>query len=389
MYAENGDTIRKWNSTFQISVDGCAWSIQVVPGSGYPGKRSFSEIIAESDGTNVFHSTIINRQVDNTELYESEVKKFDELIAIAETNRPADVSKLLRMRNTLATNAAMSRLAKETKTPIETMNDAIGEALPQNYPRSDHYLLPVIWLAYGSSCYFESQNDRKLPDIFLRIPGVDKRPQDTRLKADWQTSNSSIAIPNRVVMWNAGTYLANDENRLVEMPFHKPYHAGFTNSVFEVISTTNLNDVTLPNSFRITRFSPLRNARSNKELRIASVIECAAESISPLPQDFTVKPTLTHRTIVNDYRLPEVNEYRINGATYHSGPGLWPSIKEVRRMVESSPVMKGAMTNAQNVNNRKKRSRAIFLTILILPTAALFWSIYVYRRPQATPPPQT
>jgi hypothetical protein len=274
---------------FDLMVIGCLWKIRVARTGG-----PFDYLEAGTDGTNVF--TLLNMETE---------------------------------------------VARQNSEGEQTgANIAIGTILPGNIPlEADSFAIPVLWLAYASGCYFETNRTSQIPTIF---PTGLKNPYtfSAMWAATWSLQASSPSLPVDLVCYHDGSVDWWENPTLgpwtkaptrAELP--PPYSIGYTNFVYQTLAVTNLDGLDVPLQFRIIRFVPNSEGGSNGALRVNVSIEGRLTYAEMVQHPPSTLPDIPGKTLSADYRFALSAEHVLGSIEYLFDDHWW-SDKEVRAAPE-------------------------------------------------------
>jgi len=172
--------------------------------------------------------------------------------------------------------------------PLGTLNDSI---------------IPHLWTMLASGCYFSglSRTSRLLPALDVD-PALGGRV-DLRLEAEWDLMSGQLALPLRLIYYNAGGfYTMNTNKEVVFCNYGPPYKAGFTNAIYLVTVMTNFDGVPFPAGFSFAEFVP-GAGRSRYDLRPRKTAEAVVTAFRPECSRKELLPAVEATTLVRDMRL--------------------------------------------------------------------------------------
>jgi hypothetical protein len=154
----------------------------------------------------------------------------------------------------------------------------------------------MIWLAYGSKCYFENkaQGDLLEPVITFDSQGqVDRRKEVPLYQTTWKRQAQFPFLPTEVV------YLESNK-----------YFKAFTNSIFSVSSFVNYGGFEYPKTATLETYQFLQQSNSTGvELKLFSKYELNLTAIHNITvPHFTPRPVLPGATLFVDDRIPQVGQ---------------------------------------------------------------------------------
>lgn len=177
-----------------------------------------------------------------------------------------------------------------------------GSVETRDVPRDDGSQINVLWLAFGSACYFDSitnglfrpiwtQDDRSLTETNFLVKGMVERKKPGTL-------------PEKVFYFNDGIQ-RNERNGQygdsISYPSPAPLDQGFTNVVYTAGQMTNVLGIDIPTDFVFERSGP----RSSNGMWSASTLtrtEGKVERIFSNP-DATLIPNFPASIAIQDLRF--------------------------------------------------------------------------------------
>lgn len=214
---------------------------------------------------------------------------------------------------------AVQRMRERGETTGDNIVNAwvySGEILHNSF---GHQIAPV-WLAYGSSRFLDgnlagwmepvitygapsdvySYQNRYLQEVL-----IDREPQPP-------------SLPSTVVFLHDGMIRSMTEAEL-QIPLRTPWHQGFTNAVYQVLSWTNIGSLRLPleSELRTFRTTAEPQRRTSDELILYALYRIRLDS-ARLGAAVQFPPILPGVAVVSETRLPGVS-----AIPYESRTGRW------------------------------------------------------------------
>lgn len=203
-------------------------------------------------------------------------------------------------------NAIRAREAAGQKVGI---NLGTSYIIPGTLPRvHDSTIIPIVWLAYASSCYLDAATNSRLPPLDIAFPNPFNLTR-TR-EAVIERAAGEPRLPSTAVLLNDGTraYWADREYApwvkapsILRAP--KPYDEGYTNNIYRVISFTNVNGLQLPLEFECSFFMPKPYGNASTELVRMTYKTFRAISVVPKTSRKDFRPQLPGPVTTADYRF--------------------------------------------------------------------------------------
>jgi len=193
-------------------------------------------------------------------------------------------------------------------------NVANAYVIPGAEPRiSNAEAIPILWLAFASSCYLEQSTTAKLPS--LQVTVITPSHLKSMLDCDVTRMDGLPKLPVQVVFYHPGiteTWREREYAPWVTAPkitrALPPFNHGFTNSSYRVLQTTNLGTFSLPLRAEYLRFFPKQSASTSNDLKLVSAhrITVTNFTMSVNIQAFT--PVVPGVTDAMDYRFASQEE---------------------------------------------------------------------------------
>lgn len=189
------------------------------------------------------------------------------------------------------------------------------------YDITAHEMGPV-WLMFGSAKFWsQATNTFVQPATILGLFEIQefyKKP--FTLRAHWSLQEDYPQLPVYVAYVDDGMVKTGPESQ--PYPRKPPFDKGFTNTVFQVLSFTNIAGVKLPLTGQLDTFRPEpRGLRP--ELLHYTQYRISLKRWSSTPEPVSFRPVLPGPTPITDYRLYET----VRSYTYVAAD--WPSLDQV------------------------------------------------------------
>jgi hypothetical protein len=188
----DGRLSKDFHGSFRVSVNGCAWLIQVTETNdwGIPLRRE----VGTRDGKEMFEMVVPYEPISPSDAVQFDVK----------AGQPGF-------------QLASSGLVTSNAIPVGNLDSSF----------TGH-----LWLMFASGCYFRTAAAGQLTPVYdFRATPYVNSPRLT-MKASWELTSGPAALPSRV------TYFGPD---------------GTTSAVYAASGFTNVGALTLPNGFHFTQ----------------------------------------------------------------------------------------------------------------------------------------
>lgn len=262
-------------------------------------------------------------------------------------------------------------------------NDSIGSVEPVVMPRFGPSLIAPVWLAFCSGAYLaDAKGGRVAPVWDLPINSVNNSSYP--ITAKWELLDSQRGTPARVVyhnkglLWQLSGTAATDrssgdelmevtELQAVFYPAPPPFDKGFTNAVYQVLTSTNIvyspkgiaesSLLTLPTAFQLTYMAPPYEG-SGTDMITMWAIAAQVESITVGANPPRFAPEANLKTLVVDERI-ERKEPGQPPIRYLATHGIWAGEKGLASLGERKHQVRLVII------------RVLLVSLVILPPLAL------------------
>jgi hypothetical protein len=216
-----------------------------------------------------------------------------------------------------------------------------------------------IWLAYASGWYFRTlTNNLVTPAACLGVPsasGTDLYPGDEVIKkAKIVRSENALGTPQRV------DYLEDGIHPLAKKPWPSPLDKGFTNTVFEIVATTNWNGLVIPLLSRMTTWYASYEGETAGALHVNHEYEVLTKRIEFAERRSDYRPMIPGLTSFADTRFSTNSRLRFS----YEGT-KWLTAEEAKNSPEYKRAAK--LRGLAVSHSRNRIVIAIFLCLLLLP----------------------
>jgi hypothetical protein len=217
-------------------------------------------------------------------------------------------------------------------------------------PFLDDSFATVPWLAYASSCFFQTNQGKRVKKL-LTMNRMLFDNKDVTVPVETHYTTTVPRLPDHISFINEGFYYVLQQNGSVtRAPLRAPFDRGFEEVSYTVEQFTTISNLALPKAFKVNYFATKKNSVSRDDRRLVSVIHgeitsLAVSSATPasdsggqmarLPQ---ANGTAGGVIYVNDQRIGSPSQrvtYFTTGQVYHVND---PRLKERARI---SALLKG------------------------------------------------
>jgi hypothetical protein len=187
----------------------------------------------------------------------------------------------------------------------------------------------------------------------------DGNPRQVRFRyARWRELAGSSGLIAKAEFQARGKQMAAD-GKLVDLPDSKKTAVPAIEAAYEVESTTNVGNLTLPLSFKLTRFAPVQPPGGQP-----SILTTDAATVLSVREVTSTEPlnvALPGKTVVSDFRASR----ELNGAplVYVVDSGTMPALSEV----EGGLLYKAAARGIRKKNIQAQITLTCLVTVLLLP----------------------
>jgi hypothetical protein len=253
-------------------------------------------------------------------------------------------------------------------------------------PPNDSPRCQFVWLALASNDFFERQTNRHtmLPIWIVEDPKT--RTQPFEMQIYFERLNGKPRLPASVSFINDGVYRSyNPATGLSDIiPLKPPYDKGFTNALYQVISTKTSFGLELPEEFLFVAYStPIGNATPFELLQVHGWIASVGQFKG---EEFNLHAFKGNAQIY-DYRVSAavhvLESNRISPfIAYPVTNGAWLSEPAVARVRSDAELRMQKQLQGQVIASRvqKRTGLYVFLGLLLFSPPVLLW---LCRRSQA------
>jgi hypothetical protein len=233
-HVEAGNVLRPLASrAFTVDVAGCRWRIR--SSAAGPAADPAAEI-----------------------LYKELTNSFDGIYSLT----VFDGAKLRQ-----ANPAASSWDAQNVELVTHTVEVVSGDV-----PCFEQSFATVPWLAYASSWFFQTNQERRVQN-FLAMNSFLFKSKDVTVPVEVHYTSTAPRLPDHIKFMNEGFYYVPEEDGSVtKHPLRPPFDRGFEETDYIVEQFTTLSNITVPKVFEIKYYSTKAGAVSPEDRRLLGLI---------------------------------------------------------------------------------------------------------------------
>jgi hypothetical protein len=199
-------------------------------------------------------------------------------------------------------------------------------------PFLDDSFATVPWLAYASSCFFQT-NQQKRVKKFLTMNRLLFDNKDVTVPLETHFTPTAPRLPDHIKFMNEGFYYVPEQDGSVNRrPLTAPFNRGFEEGNYTVEQFTRISNLTLPKAFKINYFATKQDAVSRDDRRLVGLIHGeitslavasatpAADSGGQMARVPQANATAGGVIYVNDQRIGSPSQrvtYFTTGQVYH------------------------------------------------------------------------
>jgi hypothetical protein len=195
---------------------------------------------------------------DEERLYKELTNSFDGIYSLT----VYDGAKLRQ-----ANPAASSWDAQNVELVTHTVEVVSGDV-----PFLDYSFATVPWLAYASSYFFQTNQERRVKN-FLSMNRLLFENKDVTVPVEVHYTSTAPRLPDHIKFMNEGFYYVPDQHGSVTThPLRPPFDRGFEETDYTVEQFTTLLNITVPRVFTIKYYATKPGAVSPDDRRLVSLI---------------------------------------------------------------------------------------------------------------------
>ena len=277
----------------------------------------------------------------------------------------------------------------------------VGEGIVTvgSFPQLSQEINKVLWLAFGSSCYFETNSTSQLPPIAAHS-ALRAYLYGFQQEAHWHLYPSTTKLPDSVVIFDDGrTRRWEDNDGFMrgppdEIPWSPPYDEGFTNAILSASAFAHGRDPNfkLPHTINFNVYGPKREGKSSVDLDLYISYSIEVTNVILSVPSIHITPSLNGPINVSDERF-QLDKDPIFQVTYLF-TNNWLTDEAVRLLPEFSKVLpyqkiriaasKSAAAARKLDANSVNRRFIVFGLLIIGSAVGLIFVIRDFRQKQKT-----
>jgi hypothetical protein len=211
-------------------------------------------------------------------------------------------------------------------------------------PFLDDSFATVPWLAYASSCFFQTNQERRVK-MFLTMNQRLFDNKDVTIPVETHYATTAPRLPDHIRFMNEGFYyVLQQDGSVTRHHLRAPFDRGFEEANYTVEQFTTISNIALPKAFKINYFATKKDAVSQDDRRLVGVIHgettsVAVSSVTPASESAgqtarVAQPNATAGGVlyVNDQRIGSPTQrvtYFTTGQVYHIDD---PRLKEKEKI---------------------------------------------------------
>jgi hypothetical protein len=145
------------------------------------------------------------------------------------------------------------------------------------------------------------------------------KPQHFKVKADWSLNEVAPFLPKKVIYYSDGMLRWRTGGRAYTAAAPPPYDHGFTNFIYEELSSTNSNGIEIPTKFRFARYGFVET-----NFQIIHLVSGKIDTITPKISVFSFKPPYIGEIRILDKRYGSSNP-PLDDFIFPAKDGNWTS----------------------------------------------------------------
>lgn len=226
------------------------WRIRLIPITKNKISEPFAYHELGTDGTNIYHISVFNREYDKRIGLSNRIEIFEKLMIKhrGEKKYSNDYQKmekeLIRMKEQYNNSAE--------KMKSTSVNNATGLVMPRKYPEySIGKTSSMLWLIYCSDEYLNTVSDKRIPQVYVYRHPLQYNTNNY-VKCIVSRNKTTPKLPETIHIINDGyIYDPYNTSELIKIPMKKPFLNGYTNGVYTTGAFTNIGIMAFPLSFKM------------------------------------------------------------------------------------------------------------------------------------------
>lgn len=261
-FSMEGTFIREEKQSFRVWLQDDLWFIRISPAKSLRDLSYIDYTDIGTDGLDLYRLSVFNPNFDADAATKVALKNLDELITRVRGNGEDPTQYEAQKRHFIKFPIKKPDLQR-------SQNQALTVARPQPFVQYEYNeASAVVWLAYCSRSYLNENRTGKLPQVW-RYDVYNQSGITNILPAILTRSVGFPYLPQQVVYANDGAeYELTNGVSLIRRRLLPPFENGYTNALYQVITFTNINGITLPTEFIIDSFRRRPGARKSSDLWI-------------------------------------------------------------------------------------------------------------------------
>ncbi|MBI3416610.1 MAG: hypothetical protein HY043_15060 [Verrucomicrobia bacterium] len=351
---QTGEVKDAYNRDFKLAAKGCLWLIRTFGEDAE--KVDVKYVESGTDGTNVY--TVVH-------FLPRILRNLGDARPITNPNTGAPSIAIIPR-----TNAVPVDFFEFSKTNI--VNPAIAQVQSGSASTDIAQLVAPIWVAYASGCYYAKAFDGLVKPVWIILDPTTEY-SNTRFPSLINQENSFPRLPQKIVYFSdgVGRYAPSDD-RSYEFQLSPPYQNGYTNAIYQVLTTTNVGGMFFPLRATLTMFCQANNAVNSNDLFACNIYDIRTKKVIPSTSVTDFRPFLPIGTLVTDHRL-ELGLPLRNPLTYASAVtnGWLIDVPRLKTTQEFRKTYSEILKRSEELRARPVRRLAIG-ALLLTPT--LIWA---------------
>ena len=243
-------------------------------------------------------------------------------------------------------------------------------------PKDDSSNINYLWLAYGSSCYFDSiTNSMLLPVWTLDDPQLVK--EQFKLPGSW------IRLPGErlarvVAYYGDGFWHIRQKEGPMSVRVPVPFDTSFTNAIYNTVQITNFFGSTFPLEFFFARFGLRRTENGLWEASKLTQTRARVTHVRALTSHRTFFPRFDGVLYASDNRFATADP-SVPSLTYRLTNGDWLSVPQLTSEYRKESRVSAAIKKAELMDMRVRKPKAVVVSLALLLVAALPIATIIWR----------
>lgn len=358
---------------FEVKVDGAEWQIRTEPVIEKTGGIAYYEASRTTNDSIILLTGFASAYKSAESPFQAlrpTLKNLIENDSLSANKSPSPLPAL--------SNALTSEKSPETAAIVSNLLSSLGKTVGTNRVASNHInnvaeavavkgTYPPSDPSYVALVWFALTPPNIGPDKMLLQIWDDGNRRSTRFRrAKWtQFKEDPQLVSSAVYDWVGKQLLKDGSLETIDTSdVTKPEEMAAN---YEVETSTNFNGLTLPASFKLTRFTPWR--RNNGEQVTSSTVVGKVVEVGTFSADGSLEVKLPGKTAVIDYRL-SADELKGSSVQYITSSNSLPEEGWIRRTGQ----FKRSSIAVETTTTRSSLVRwSLFALIAIFPLVWILW----------------